>query len=141
MEHRAEPPQAESTTEGGTNAVAKRERERAPLVAVEGGVLPIMPRSIEEAQRYASGLIQAGIVPEAFKWNEKQARDIGNIELKGQPNAPLVLMGILKCLEIGVPPQTAIQRELHQAYGPLRTSHLPRSTVRAPTSPLATASR
>ena len=112
MENAAAEPTAETVTEGGTNAVARVERPRSQLVAVEGGVLPIMPRSIEEAQRYASGLIAAGIVPDAFKFSKDVLPPPGEgtkpIHQKGDVNAPLVLMGILKCLEIGVPPQTGL---------------------------------
>lgn len=112
MEQTAAAPIAETVTEGNTNAVAKVERPKSQLIAVEGGVLPIMPRSIEEAQRYASGLIAAGIVPDAFKFNKDILPPPGQgtepIARKGEVNAPLVLMGILKCLEIGVPPQTGL---------------------------------
>jgi hypothetical protein len=111
MENAATAQTAETVTEGGTNAVVAK-REKSQLVAVEGGVLPIMPRSIEEAQRYASGLIAAGIVPDAFKFNKDVLPPPGQgtepLARKGDVNAPLVLMGILKCLEIGVPPQTGL---------------------------------
>jgi hypothetical protein len=61
--------------------------------------MAIMPRSIEEAQRYANGLCLSGVVPDAFRIGGK--RD-------GPPDPNLVLMGILKALEIGVPPQTGL---------------------------------
>jgi hypothetical protein len=83
-------------TAGGVDAIAKR--LPAPLVA-QSEVMAIMPRSIEEAQRYANGLCLSGIVPDAFREGGK--RD-------GLPNAPLVMMGILKSMEIGVPPQTGL---------------------------------
>lgn len=70
-------------------------KEKAQLVAHDGGVLPIMPRNIEEAQRYASGLIAAGVVPDSYK--------DGN-----QVNPNKVLMGVLKAMELGVPPQTGL---------------------------------
>lgn len=85
--------EAERVGEGGLPAV----REKAALIAHEGGVLPIMPRSIEEAARYASGLIQGGIVPDAFK---ERGSNVVNKEL--------VMMGVLKAMEIGVPPQTGL---------------------------------
>lgn len=72
---------------------------KAALEASETGVLPIMPRNIEEAQRYASGLITANQVPDAFR--EGGRKD-------AQANAPLVLMGILKAMEVGLPPQTGL---------------------------------
>jgi hypothetical protein len=98
---------AETVTEGGTNALAPA-KPRAELAAVETGVLPILPRNIEEAQRMASGLIQAGVVPDAFKFSQRQASDAGDPSLKGTVNAPLVLMGILKSMELGVAPQTGL---------------------------------
>jgi hypothetical protein len=85
-------------------------RPKAQLQAVDTGVLPIIPSNIEEAQRYASGLIAANQVPDAFRYRKDEFElGTGNtIRKKGEPNAPLLLMGILKCLEIGVPPQTGL---------------------------------
>lgn len=80
--------------EGQSNVPAIR--EKAQLVA-QSEVMAIMPTSIEEAARYAQGLCVAGIVPDAFK--DKQS---------GQPNRELVMMGVLKSMEIGVPPQTGL---------------------------------
>lgn len=88
-----------------TTAVAKVERPKAPLTA-QAGVLPILPTNVDEAQRYASGMIAAGIVPDAFKFSRKDAQD-RNVK-QGDVNAPLVLMGVLKAMEIGVAPQTGL---------------------------------
>lgn len=99
MENNAAEPTAETVTEGGTNAVAKVEKPKAQLQAVETGVLPILPRNIEEASRYASGMIAANIVPDAFRVDGKRENDV---------DASLVLMGILKSMELGVPPQTGL---------------------------------
>lgn len=74
-------------------------RALAKLEADERGVLAIIPRDLEEATRFASGLIKAGIVPDAFKEGGK--RD-------GAINASLVLMGVLKSMEVGLPPITGI---------------------------------
>lgn len=73
--------------------------ERPKLEADHGNVLAIIPRNVDEAQRYASGLIAAGIVPDSYRFEGKKANDI---------NAPLVLMGVLKAMELGLPPQTGI---------------------------------
>lgn len=81
------PPPAEDAP---TRAVAK-------LEADHGGILAIIPRDIEEAQRLASGMIRSGIVPDSFK--DKST---------GQPNTSLVLMGVLKSMEVGLPPITGI---------------------------------
>jgi hypothetical protein len=107
VEQAAEKTQGETTSpEGGTNAIAVKPKTQ--LQAVEGGVLPILPRNINEATQYASGLIAANIVPDAFRYNDKEARELGDPTLKGQPNKSLILMGVLKCLEIGVAPQTGL---------------------------------
>lgn len=90
--------EAERTDQAGEAGLpAVRDKEKAQLVAHEGGVLPIMPRTIEEAARYASGLVMAGIVPDAFK---ERGSNLVNKEL--------VMMGVLKAMEIGVPPQTGL---------------------------------
>jgi hypothetical protein len=94
MEQEAMPQTAETTVEGGTNAVAKVERKPAQLIASEG-VLAILPRSVEEAARYADGLIKGGLVPDSFKQG-------------GQINASQVMMGVLKAMELEIPPQTGL---------------------------------
>jgi hypothetical protein len=90
------PPQG--ADENTTDVVKKIEKLPVPLVA-HGEVMAIMPRSIEEASRYANGLCIANIVPDAFREGGK--RD-------GAPNQMLVMMGVLKAMEIGVPPQTGL---------------------------------
>ena len=97
METNAAEQTSETVTEGGTNAVATR--PKAQLAAVETGVLPILPRNIEEASRYASGMIAANIVPDAFREGGKRDKPV---------DASLVLMGILKSMELGVAPQTGL---------------------------------
>lgn len=84
-----------SVIEEAETANLPAHREKAQLVAHDGGVLPIMPRNIEEAQRYANGLIAAGVVPASFSEH-------------GVPDPSKVLMGVLKAMEIGVPPQTGL---------------------------------
>ncbi len=71
---------------------------KAQPIADTGKVLAIIPRDLDEAQRFASGLIKADIVPDAFRVNGKNSA----------PNAPLVLMGVLKAMEVGLPPITGI---------------------------------
>lgn len=89
-------------TEPGT-AIAHREQSRPPakarLEADGHGVMAFHPRNIEEAQRYASGMITGGIVPDCFRVGGKKENEV---------NAPLVLMGILKSLELGLAPQTGM---------------------------------
>jgi len=97
-EENNKPVDAGADGSGTDHIVEKIERALVPLTA-QGEVMAIMPRSIEEAQRYANGLCLSGIVPDAFREGGK--RD-------GLPNAPLVMMGILKAMELGVPPQTGL---------------------------------
>jgi hypothetical protein len=97
MENNASEPTAETVTEPHTNAVVTR--PKAQLATVDTGVLPILPRNIEEAARYASGMIAANIVPDAFRVDGKKANPV---------DQQLVLFGILKSLELGVAPQTGL---------------------------------
>jgi hypothetical protein len=90
-----------------STAVAVAPRPKAALEAQAAGVLPILPTNIEEAQRYASGMISAGIVPDAFKYSAKEAGKTEGVR-EGDINASLVLMGVLKAMELGVAPQTGL---------------------------------
>lgn len=97
------PPADDSAT--GTAVAATKPRSQ---LTTQAGVLPILPTNVNEATQYARGLIAAGIVPDAFRWSKKDAEKAGNRDLEGSPNEPLIIMGVLKCLEIGVPPQTGL---------------------------------
>jgi hypothetical protein len=88
----------EGADENTVETVKKIEKLPVPLTA-HGEVMAIMPRNIEEAGRYAQGLCVANIVPDAFREGGK--RD-------GTPNHALVMMGVLKSMEVGVPPQTGL---------------------------------
>jgi hypothetical protein len=72
---------------------------KIPLAADDRGILPVIPRDTEEAARYAQGLIAAGIVPDSYREGGKK---------DGAPNKALILTGILKALEVGLPPQTGL---------------------------------
>lgn len=84
-----------------------REREAAAqmiarykmMQADNQGVQPIMPRSPAEAWEYANMLCQVGHVPSSYR--EGQKKD-------GAPVVGLVVLGIMKAMEIGVPPQTGL---------------------------------
>lgn len=108
--------QPEPQAEAKPPAIMPVERQRASLEAQAAGILPIIPTNIEEAQRYARGLIAAGIVPDAFKFSKDVLNTPDNIDAGGPPiihrqgtvNEPLVLMGVLKAMELGVGPQTGL---------------------------------
>lgn len=77
-------------------APAKRDRN---LSADGGNIMAIVPRSLDEASRYAQGLIAANQVPDAFRYDGKKNNDA---------NPSLVVMGVLKVLELGLPVQTGL---------------------------------
>jgi hypothetical protein len=84
---------------------------KIPLAADERGILPIIPRNTEEAARYAQALIRADMVPDSYRYDGKSAVKAQNAGLDvrdGDINASLVLAGVLKSLEIGLPPQTGL---------------------------------
>lgn len=91
------------STEIATQTAAPPAKIKARAQADGSGVLPIMPRNIEEAVTYADGICKAGIVPDAFRLGGKT---------EGEPNLPLVIAGILKSLEIGLAPQTGLANML-----------------------------
>jgi hypothetical protein len=74
----------------------------------QDGVRAILPTNLDEAQRYAAGIIRAGIVPEPYKHKQDVVEGEQLIHRRGDPNAPLILMGVLKAMEIGAPPQTGL---------------------------------
>ncbi len=88
-----------STAIATTEAAPQRLPQKARLEADGGGVMAIVPRTLEEASRYSQGLIAAGQVPDAFRYDGKKGND---------PNPALVLMGVLKVLELGMQPQTGL---------------------------------
>jgi hypothetical protein len=87
-----------SAAEEAEHSTVPALREKPKLVAQQE-VMAIMPTTIEEAGRYATGLVRAGIVPDAF-------REGGRKENPANPE--LVMMGVLKSMELGVPPQTGL---------------------------------
>lgn len=84
-----------SNTKPGTAMVKADTR----LAADGQGVMAITPRDLPEAVKYANGLALSGIVPDSFRVGGKRDNDV---------NIPLVTMGVLKALEIGMPPQTGL---------------------------------
>ena len=72
---------------------------KARLEADGQGVMAIVPRNLEEAMRYATGMATSGIVPDAFRFDGKRSSDV---------NTSLVAMGVLKVMEIGLAPQTGL---------------------------------
>jgi hypothetical protein len=90
----AEPIPTDQSTEDSGQLPALKDK---PQLVAQESVMAIMPTTIEEAGRYAMGLVRAGIVPDAFK-----------DKATGQANPELVMMGVLKSMELGVPPQTGL---------------------------------
>jgi hypothetical protein len=74
--------------------------ERHRLMQADGrGVQAIYPRSPGEAWEYARSLCTVGHVPSAY-------REGGN--KNGAPVVGLVALGIMKAMEVGLPPQTGL---------------------------------
>lgn len=85
------------------------QRALVRLEADERGVQAIIPRDEQEVSRLAAAIISSGIVPYAFKYSENVRDDKGELlHAKGEPNKPLIAMGILKSLELGLPPLTGL---------------------------------
>jgi hypothetical protein len=78
--------------------IATIERQKM-MRADTGGILPIMPRTPAEAWEYARSMCQVGHVPQAYRVGGKK---------EGEPVLGLVALGIMKAMEIGVPPQTGL---------------------------------
>lgn len=63
------------------------------------GVIAIMPRTPQEAYDYARSLCEVGHVPAAYRVGGKK---------EGDPVLGLVALGIMKAMEVGMPPQTGL---------------------------------
>lgn len=84
---------------------------KIPLEADDRGIMPIIPRNTDEAARYTSALIRAGIVPDSYRYSAKEATRAfqqGIEAREGDPNPSLMLAGILKAMELGLAPQTGL---------------------------------
>lgn len=69
-------------------------------------ILPIIPNTIEEAYRYAQNIIKAGLAPASYEY-DRDAIDEKGRELTGA-DPQKVMIGIMKGLEVGLPPITAL---------------------------------
>jgi hypothetical protein len=89
------------TPQNGNHVAVRENRALAkPKLEADGaGVMAIIPRDLPEAVRYANGLAQSGIVPDSFRYDGKKDNEV---------NVNLVTMGVLKSMEIGLPPQTGL---------------------------------
>ncbi len=77
----------------------------------DSGYLPT-EEELRAAQRYANGMVLSGVVPDTFRYSKDVLGEPGEnraiLHRKGDINNALVLMGILKCMELGVAPQTGM---------------------------------
>lgn len=110
---------ATSNAEGGaasdadapaeTKPEPRPERAMVKLTADDQPIQAVIPRDEQEVARMARAIISAGIVPSAFKYSDNvRGPDDKIIHAKGEPNAALISMGILKSLELGLPPLTGL---------------------------------
>lgn len=75
------------------------ERAGHAMRADGSGVQAIMPRTPGEAFDYARDLVTVGHVPQAYRIDGKAANE---------PVLGLVALGIMKAMEVGLPPQTGL---------------------------------
>lgn len=77
-----------------TQQVAVAKPKRAPI-PTGGAIKAVIPRDVSEAGRLAVAIIKAGLCPDSYKD-------------AGKPNESKVMIGILKSLEVGLPPITGL---------------------------------
>lgn len=74
---------------------------KAAQLRVGSEIAPIIPTTLEEAYRYAVAVIKAGLAPSSYNVG-------GNGPDKDDADPQKVLIGILKGMEVGLPPITAL---------------------------------
>lgn len=80
-------------------AVVEVSKAPPPMRADGAGVMPIVPRDLAEAGRYAQGLAKAEMVPDCFREGGRKSNPV---------NVPMVVAAVLKSLELGMSPQEGI---------------------------------
>ena len=76
----------------GTEVTVKK-----PELVANRDIAAIVPRTVEEAHRLAGLVIQAGLCPDSYRHPQTK-----------QPDQQMVLTGIMKALEVGLPPLTGL---------------------------------
>jgi hypothetical protein len=83
-------------------------REKPPIMS-GSRMQPIIPKSYEDAYRIATGFVAAGMAPDSYVVKRDKAGEIsssGTYDLQG--TVARVALGIMKGMEIGLAPVTAI---------------------------------
>lgn len=80
--------------EAPAQQVAVAKPKHAPI-PTGGAIKAVIPRDVSEAGRLAVAIIRAGLCPDSYKDS-------------GTPNESKVMIGILKSLEVGLPPITGL---------------------------------
>ena len=80
--------------EAPAQQVAVAKPKHAPI-PTGGAIKAVIPRDVSEAGRLAVAIIKAGLCPDSYKD-------------AGKPNESKVMIGILKSLEVGLPPITGL---------------------------------
>ena len=101
-DNRTDEPSAEpqpEPTPSAENLPATQPRRKAELVTSDG-LGYIVPRTIEEAYRYAVAIVDAGLAPDSYKdsYGDKFA------------NPQKVMLGVLAALEAGLPPMYGLRQ-------------------------------
>lgn len=78
------------------------QRSSVPLKA-GANIAAIIPTTVEEAYRLATAIIKAGLAPDSYNIG-------GNGADRDQPDPQKILIGILKSLEVGLPPISGLSQ-------------------------------
>lgn len=95
-------PVNEATAAVALPAVADNKGTKEMLAMETGGELrPVVPRTLEEAFRYAQLIVKAGLAPASY--------EMVGVDGQKVPDPQKVVIGILQSLELGVAPMTGLR--------------------------------
>lgn len=83
-------------------------RVAPPDFRQSASIQPIIPQTFKEALEYADFIIAAGLAPDSYNFDRDSEAVKKDPKLQWKPDPQKVAIGILKSLEIGVPPLTGI---------------------------------
>lgn len=92
------------------NEAPKQPKAPPPAIKAGGKVRGLIPQTIEEAARLAEGYFRSGMTPESYQVKRKYRDEKGNEveDIDPQGTMARLLIGILKGMEVGLPPIAAI---------------------------------
>lgn len=89
--------EAEDLTNDEVSPIVEKINKLPVSITAHDNVQAIMPRDIDEAFRFAKAKALSGVIPDVYRDGKG-----------GPPNEALIMMGCLKAMELGVPPQTGL---------------------------------